>query len=167
MRDEQRRAMFARLNNRGVAKAFAQGATSGKTKHMFIEGDKIYSYGHHFPIARRIEGNKVYFTTQRYSPTTSHHKSLVEQELAHEGYNIIKKENVDSDELTGAEAQAELNKVRTASKEDMEIVRAKQKAQEDFKKSYESGKPIYNQPSAEYFLGADPRKHKDYKRLKQ
>ncbi len=32
---------------------FANGAERGSASHMFIEGDVIYSYGHHFALAIR------------------------------------------------------------------------------------------------------------------
>jgi hypothetical protein len=47
---------------------------------LYFEGDTIYSYGSHFPIARHIQSGKrtaVLFTTQSYSVTTSGHCSAV------------------------------------------------------------------------------------------
>ena len=45
----------------------------------------IYSYGGHFPIARLISNDRgeraVLFTSRGYSPTTSHHKSLVSRAI--------------------------------------------------------------------------------------
>lgn len=48
--------------------------------NFYFEGDTIYSYGLHFPIARHVEtkrGRAVLFTTRDYSVTTSGHKSIV------------------------------------------------------------------------------------------
>lgn len=49
--------------------------------NMYFEGDTIYSYGRHFPIARWITNKAgqraVLFTTRDYSVTTSGHKSDV------------------------------------------------------------------------------------------
>jgi hypothetical protein len=73
--------------NRDVAIAFASGRTSGSTDHLFIEGDTIYSYGYHFPIATRY-GNKVWFTKKGYSNTTSRHKSLVLNALNIAGFEV-------------------------------------------------------------------------------
>ncbi len=64
------------MTNKQVAEAFAKGLIKGKSLHMFIDGDTVYSYGRHFPIARRY-GNDFIMTTKGYSPTTSRHKSLV------------------------------------------------------------------------------------------
>ena len=64
--DKQRKAVMARLtSNQAVADAFAHGATKGGVRHLFIEGDTIYSYGHHFPIARRLDNNQAIFYKTR------------------------------------------------------------------------------------------------------
>src|ERR1044072_2346791 len=51
--------------------------------NFFFEGDTIYSYGHHFPIARHItneDGKKfILFTQSSYSNTTSKHIQVVSQ----------------------------------------------------------------------------------------
>ena len=70
-----------------VAKRFANGATKGKGCNVFIDGDTIYSYGYHFPIARRVregggegyEGRVVayLFNSDSYSSSTSKHQSYV------------------------------------------------------------------------------------------
>lgn len=56
----------------------AQTQAEGKGGHAFFEGDKFYSYGHHFEAARIIpvKGEKiwpVFITTRRYSMTTAGH----------------------------------------------------------------------------------------------
>ena len=48
--------------------------------NFFFEGDTIFSYGAHFPIARHVKtrrGRAVLFTTRDYSVTTSGHKWTV------------------------------------------------------------------------------------------
>ncbi len=53
---------------------------------MFFNGNTIYSYGSHFPIARHIERkgkSAVAFTTRDYSVTTSSHKSTVASAARH------------------------------------------------------------------------------------
>ena len=49
--------------------------------NLYFNGDTIYSYGSHFPIARHVENRKgdkaVLFATATYSVTTSGHKSMV------------------------------------------------------------------------------------------
>ena len=48
---------------------------------VFYESDTIYSYGHHFPIARHVWNDEsehaILFTIKGYSNTTAHHKSIV------------------------------------------------------------------------------------------
>jgi len=81
-------------NNRDVAEAFAKGATSGRREHLFIEGDVIYSYGYHFPIAVKVKdsatGNIVMLLNKnRYSVTTAKHKSQVRGALASRGWETV------------------------------------------------------------------------------
>jgi hypothetical protein len=49
--------------------------------NLYFDGDTIYSYGSHFPIARHVKNAKgraaILFTTQTYSRTTSGHCSAV------------------------------------------------------------------------------------------
>lgn len=78
------------MTNREVAQAFANGKQKGKSLHMFIDGDTIYSYGYHFPIARRA-GDVFWFTNKGYSQTTGRHKSAVLQALE---YRAIKVDDV-------------------------------------------------------------------------
>lgn len=65
------------MKNRGLAEEFASGTTKGMSSNMFIEGDTIYSYGWHFPIAKRI-GNEYLLNTKRYSRTTTAHQYHIE-----------------------------------------------------------------------------------------
>jgi len=70
---------FAKIRmrkNEDVVDKFISGGMMGGTKHLFIEGPTLYSYGHHFPLAKRVpEG--LLLNTDRYSMTTSHHRGLV------------------------------------------------------------------------------------------
>jgi hypothetical protein len=86
------------MTNNDIINKFLKGATSGKiTRHndftgthtpLFIEGDTLYSYGHHYPLAKRQEGG-VWVNTQKYSVTTSKHASLV-RSLAHKnGFSVM------------------------------------------------------------------------------
>lgn len=53
----------------------------GYRNNLFFDGDTIYSYGNHFPIARHVQNKRkqkaILFTTRDYSNTTSKHKYLV------------------------------------------------------------------------------------------
>ena len=81
------------MTNKQTAEAFANGKTTGGSLHMFIDGDTIFSYGYHFPIARRTgkvdeNGRDIFlFTDRGYSNTTVRHKSHVSWAL-HE-YRVI------------------------------------------------------------------------------
>lgn len=54
----------------------AQSQQSGRNAqgNFYFEGQTIYSYGRHFPIAT-IVGNDVLFTDKSYSNTTAKHIS--------------------------------------------------------------------------------------------
>lgn len=66
-----------------------QRASYGRStgQRVYFEGPTIYSYGHHFPMARLIvKGDKpvaVLLTTRRYSVTTSAHQSEVRSAARH------------------------------------------------------------------------------------
>ena len=88
------------LSNSEVAKRFSEGETRGQSLHMFIDGDTIYSYGYHFPIARMTElqdtegRNIVLFTNKGYSNTTARHKSYVHRYLSSAYYRVIEVNDV-------------------------------------------------------------------------
>ena len=59
--------------------------TSAKGYAVFFEGDTIYSYGHHFAIARIVKtdtGTVCLFNSEGYSVSTAKHKTIVRRELA-------------------------------------------------------------------------------------
>src|SRR3990167_6686372 len=69
-------------NNREVAHIWAQQRQSeGKSGNMFFEGATIYSYGHHFPIARFARPDTVLLTSNRYSVSTAKHINYTRQAL--------------------------------------------------------------------------------------
>lgn len=51
--------------------------------NFYFEGDKIYSYGRHFCIARLLPNKKVLFTNRTYSNTTAKHINLVRYAVNH------------------------------------------------------------------------------------
>lgn len=69
---------------------------NGRAGNVFFEGNTIYSYGRHFPVATFHTNKKqetiVLFTTGTYSVTTSQHKSIIYGALSH--YKIIEVEDV-------------------------------------------------------------------------
>lgn len=71
------------MDNKQVAHLWAnKSRESANGSHFFFEGDTIYSYGHHFPIARHHKGC-VLFTQKDYSVTTSRHKGYVRCACSH------------------------------------------------------------------------------------
>jgi hypothetical protein len=68
------------MKNREVAEEFVNGSSKAEGSNMFIEGNKLFSYGYHFPIAVRLisgEGFKYIWNKSSYSRTTSTHKGYV------------------------------------------------------------------------------------------
>ena len=71
------------VSNIKLAEMFANGETKGKGSNMFIEGDTIYSYGYHFPIAKRYgkHGIDYLFNGEKYSNSTDKQQSYVLREI--------------------------------------------------------------------------------------
>jgi hypothetical protein len=60
---------------------------------MFYEGDTIYSYGYHFPIARKVTAPNgetvILFTTESYSVSTAKHKTIVRRAIGYHTPNVL------------------------------------------------------------------------------
>ena len=56
----------------------------GNGSSMFYHSETIYSYGHHFPIAKHINNNLILFTSKDYSKSTSKHKSITRSAIPSE-----------------------------------------------------------------------------------
>jgi hypothetical protein len=76
------------MTNSSIITKFIKGATTGTIRRnnpytggnhtpLFIEGDTLFSYGHHYPLAKRLPDGSLWVNDQRYSATTSKHASLV------------------------------------------------------------------------------------------
>ena len=119
------------LSNLSIAQRFADGKTKGKGNHVFIEEDTIYSYGHHFPIAKRITSKftQYLFNTNGYSMTTAKHKSSV---LSAIGYkNVLYIMDCDLDNL-GKQFESNNNKIK-------DLIEKHKRARTDWRKgSYNS-----------------------------
>lgn len=75
-----------------LASAYAKRElTEGKARQgrVFVEGDTIYSYGKHFPIAHRIRDNEYLLNDDRYSNITSKQQSEVRRALQSENAKIV------------------------------------------------------------------------------
>jgi hypothetical protein len=78
-------------NHDQVAHVWAsQSQDEGRAGNIFFEGPVIYSYGHHFPIAKFTPefGNVVLFTNRGYSNSTAAHKGIVSRAIP-SNYQII------------------------------------------------------------------------------
>jgi hypothetical protein len=74
----------------------AQDSAKNGTGSLYFQGDTIYSYGSHFPIARHVQSGKksaVLFTERNHSVTTSGHKSSVRSAIP-EGTTVFHVEDV-------------------------------------------------------------------------
>ena len=60
-----------------------QSQDEGRASRMFFEGKSIYSYGHHFEIARFITSDIVFFNVRRYSPSTAKHQYKTRSAISH------------------------------------------------------------------------------------
>lgn len=69
------------MNNRQVAENFANGATKSNGSNFFIDGDTLYSYGRHFPVARRMPNGQYLINTDTYSSSTTAHQTYARVEL--------------------------------------------------------------------------------------
>jgi hypothetical protein len=78
------------MTNKQIIKAFVSGATKGKNSlgSMFIEGDTLYSYGYHFPLAKRQEGG-FWVNPDKYSVTTSKQQGMVRGAIAISGFSFV------------------------------------------------------------------------------
>jgi hypothetical protein len=87
------------MTNTDIVTKFLNGATAGKiTRHndytggthtpLFIEGDTLFSYGHHYELAKRMPDGSVWVNDKRYSATTSKHASLVRSLATRKGITL-------------------------------------------------------------------------------
>ena len=68
--------MTPRTNDQ-IVEAFANETSRNiKVNSLFIEGNTIYSYGHHYPLAMHVTNDIVLINDTGYSPTTSKHIGL-------------------------------------------------------------------------------------------
>lgn len=68
----------------------SQSQSEGRASRIFFEGETIYSYGRHFPVARFAPeyGNVVLFTNRGYSSSTGKHKRIIRSAIP-SSYNVV------------------------------------------------------------------------------
>ena len=54
--------------------------------NILTDGQTIYSYGYHFPMARKLDNGTIAVNVDRYSRTTSKHQSALRDVLRIMGY---------------------------------------------------------------------------------
>lgn len=82
--------------NSEISRMFANGEIMGYNKHMFIEGNAIFSYSHNYLIA--IRWGKIFLMNSLgYSSTTKRHKMLVFHALKEKWETVILLPNCDID----------------------------------------------------------------------
>jgi hypothetical protein len=70
--------MTIRTDGRGVGRAFAERKAATNSNHqLYTDGRTIWSYGSHWPLAHWGDDGQLYFNADRYSTTTSKHRSFV------------------------------------------------------------------------------------------
>lgn len=84
------------MRNQDLAVRFISGAEKGNGSNMFIDGDIIYSYGYHFPIAKRLGSGMYLVNSESYSVTTSAQQSNVRNAIPYSAKSISLK-NCDVD----------------------------------------------------------------------
>lgn len=60
-----------------------EGFESGIGSNVFFEGNKIYSYGHHFEMARELDNGIILVNCRGYSVSTSKHQSYLHRAISH------------------------------------------------------------------------------------
>lgn len=84
------------MTNNEIVRKFAEGAIKGKNDagSIFIDGERIYSYGYHFVIAERTGAKTANVTKAKRSVTTSGHTTLVRSTLHNYGYTITEVDSI-------------------------------------------------------------------------
>lgn len=78
------------MKNREVVEDFVRGYSKSKTKHLFIEGRVLYSYGYHFPLCIRLADGWA-INSYGYSNTTATHKGHLCRELGFDNFKDLQK----------------------------------------------------------------------------
>jgi len=71
------------MKNSEVAEEFYWGSKKSEGSHMYVEGNILYSYGSHFPMAVRLKEGFLW-NPDKYSQSTSSHQSCVKSYIGKE-----------------------------------------------------------------------------------
>lgn len=133
------------MTHQEVAQAFADKRSTTRTgrqiqgSRMFIDDKTIFSYGYHFPIAKRTDkflkdGREiVFFNSRGYSVSTSKHQSITARALIEHGYYLVNISNAEDpahgfNELIAKANEYELKSMR--ARRDWIITSHKENARE-------------------------------------
>lgn len=89
-----------KTNSQVISSWVAGYALSGR--NIFTDGYTIYSYGYHFPIARKLANGKIMLNTSYFSNTTARHQCYVRSAIINNGWcdRTIPCYSMDSEENT-------------------------------------------------------------------
>ena len=76
---------MAQFSHEDVMKLWHKGSReNARGCNVFCEGKDLFSYGHHFLLARKMHGNLYLMNSRKYSVSTSKHQTLLWRELSNE-----------------------------------------------------------------------------------
>lgn len=108
----------------------AQADARNALGNFYFEGDTIYSYGRHFPIARHVAGvngrRAILFTTSSYSKTTSRQIGIVRSAIHGNGVEVFDVSNPGNDAprlMEGAQARIKAAAEATGGKGSLRALR--------------------------------------------
>lgn len=66
------------MTNKQIIASFIDGAKKGNNTNnsLFIVGDKLYSYGNHYILAKREADGEFWVNDEKVSKTTSGHRNM-------------------------------------------------------------------------------------------
>ena len=78
------------MKNKQLVEKFVAGATAGKVDNMFIEGNKLFSYGRHFVLAERRGNDTFWLNKEKFSKSTTKQQTIVNDEISrHKNLTIV------------------------------------------------------------------------------
>jgi len=76
------------FSNADVCERFREGKRTGEAHNLFIEGNVLYSFGRHYPLAIRFSDGWA-INTEGYSQSTSRHRTHMCRALGYEFKELL------------------------------------------------------------------------------
>ena len=78
------------MNQRDFFTGYARGTLKHNARlgNVYIDGAVIYSYGSHFPMAKK-DGERAWVNVDKYSKSTSKQQSFLRSALLNAGYSMM------------------------------------------------------------------------------